>query len=210
MDHHLCQLGVGTERAARLVQECLAHAMIGMQGFPSLGGQPAPYVMVLPGPPGFANVVAHITVGSGIAQRVRQYLDHRWGGLPMCIPGLVGPMVAHVTYTPLVVATRHACQLAVQYGEADYIPVRARLRLLATHLHLFAGMQLLWLGEASSTGIVSERYSAGYASQASMALIAPHVIVGLAIGGEQVYRAAVDTPVNGTTLRITFRRLPTE
>jgi hypothetical protein len=50
-------------------------------------------------------------------------------------------MVAHVTSTPLAVATRHAFQLAVQYGEADYIPVRAILPLLATHPHLSAGIQ---------------------------------------------------------------------
>jgi hypothetical protein len=86
--------------------------------------------------------------------------------------------------------------------------VRAILPLLATHPHLVAGIQLLWLGEVSPTSVVSERYSAGYASQASMVLIAPHVIVWLAFGGEQVYRAAGGNPVNGTTLRITFRRLP--
>jgi hypothetical protein len=102
--------------------------------------------------------------------------------------------MAHITSTPLTRDTRHAFQLLVQWGAEDYVPVAQVLPLLTRHLGLFHGLQLLWLGETSPHGAVLERYGADghrMPPEAAWGLVAPHMLVGLAVGGEDIYWAQV-------------------
>jgi hypothetical protein len=44
--------------------------------------------------------------------------------------------------------------------------------------------------------------------EAAWGLVAPHMLVGEAVGGEEIYRARVRIALEGGTLCFTFKRLP--